>query len=406
MPQVTVFDMTGKSVGEMTLSDAIFGIEPNTSVMHAAVVNYLANQRQGTQSTLTRSEVSGGGRKPWKQKGTGRARQGSTRAPQWTHGGIALGPKPRDYSYELPKKVKRLALKSVLTNCVNENKFIVLDELKFDEIKTKKMQAVLDALNVSKALIVLNENDANVVKSARNIANVQTALTNTINVYDILKYNTVVEKIEEPEDFTFENLRVLHRKYHPERVLLEYNPLWGVNKLRAMKLPLGWGISQEIVIVDGSSYQIYRANMQSLFSEMVQNADMVIFNRCKSSDPLTNYRRGIKVVNPSCDISFEDEDGELIDLFEENTPYDMDAPIIEIEDVDYGIFYVDMDDHPDKYVGKTVKFKARAMKSKNKEAPYFVPGRKAGITTLLLKEINNNGKKLSLTYDAVGNIVV
>ena len=166
---------------------------------------------------------------------------------------------------------------------------------------------------------------------------------------ELLKYNTVVEKIEEPEDFTFENLRVLHRKYHPERVLLEYNPLWGVNKLRAMKLPLGWGISQEIVIVDGSSYQIYRANMQSLFSEMVQNADMVIFNRCKSSDPLTNYRRGIKVVNPSCDISFEDE----------------------------GIFYVDMDDHPDKYVGKTVKFKARAMKSKNKEAPYFVPGRKA-----------------------------
>ena len=194
---------------------------------------------------------------------------------------------------------------------------------------------------------------------------------------ELLKYNTVVEKIEEPEDFTFENLRVLHRKYHPERVLLEYNPLWGVNKLRAMKLPLGWGISQEIVIVDGSSYQIYRANMQSLFSEMVQNADMVSFNRCKSSDPLTNYRRGIKVVNPSCDISFEDEDGELIDLFEENTPYDMDAPIIEIEDVDYGIFYVDMDDHPDKYVGKTVKFKARAMKSKNKEAPYFVPGRKA-----------------------------
>ena len=165
---------------------------------------------------------------------------------------------------------------------------------------------------------------------------------------ELLKYNTVVEKIEEPEDFTFENLRVLHRKYH-----------------------------QESVIVDGSSYQIYRANMQSLFSEMVQNADMVIFNRCKSSDPLTNYRRGIKVVNPSCDISFEDEDGELIDLFEENTPYDMDAPIIEIEDVDYGIFYVDMDDHPDKYVGKTVKFKARAMKSKNKEAPYFVPGRKA-----------------------------
>ena len=140
---------------------------------------------------------------------------------------------------------------------------------------------------------------------------------------DLLKYNTVVETIEEPEDFTFENLRILHRKYHPERVLLEYNPLWGVNKLRAMKLPLGWGISQEIVIIDGSTYQIYRNNMQSLFSEMVQNADMVIFNRCKPEDPLANYRRGIKVVNPACDISFEDEEGELIDLFEESTPYDL-----------------------------------------------------------------------------------
>lgn len=194
---------------------------------------------------------------------------------------------------------------------------------------------------------------------------------------DLLKYNTVVETIEEPEDFTFENLRVLHRKYHPERVLLEYNPLWGVNKLRAMKLPLGWGISQEIVIIDGSSYQIYRSNMQSLFSEMVQNADMVIFNRCSPEDPLTNYRRGIKVVNPACDISFEDSDGELIDIFEESTPYDMTADVIEIEDVDYGIFYVDMDDHPEKYVGKTVRFKGRAMKSRKKDAEYFVPGRKA-----------------------------
>lgn len=194
---------------------------------------------------------------------------------------------------------------------------------------------------------------------------------------DLLNYHTVVERIEEPEDFTFENLRVLHRKYHPERVLLEYNPLWGVNQLRAMKLPLGWGISQEIVVIDGSSYQIYRNNMQSLFAEMVQKADMVLFNRCKPEDPLTNYRRGIKVVNPACDISFEDEDGELIDIFEENTPYDMNADIIEIEDVDYGIFYVDMDDHPEKYVGKTVRFKGHAMKSKKKDAAYFVPGRKA-----------------------------
>ena len=194
---------------------------------------------------------------------------------------------------------------------------------------------------------------------------------------ELLKYHTVLETIESPEDFTFDNLRTLHRKYHPDRVLLEYNPLWGVNKLRAMKLPLGWGICQEIVIVDGSSYHIYRNNMQSVFTEMVQNADMVIFNRCKKEDPLANYRRGLKVVNPACEISFEDENGELIDLFEESTPYDMNAPIIDIEDVDYGIFYVDMDDHPQKYVGKTVRFKARALKSKDPKADYFVPGRKA-----------------------------
>ncbi len=194
---------------------------------------------------------------------------------------------------------------------------------------------------------------------------------------ELLKYNTALEVIEEPEDFTFETLRALHRKYHPERVLLEYNPLWGTNKLRGMKLPLGWGISQEIVIVDGSSYQIYRNNMQSVFSEMVQNADMVIFNRCRKEDPLTNYRRGIKVVNPACEISFEDDEGELIDLFEENVPYDLSADIVDIDDVDYGIFYVDMDDHPQKYIGKTVRFRARAMKSKKKDADYFVPGRKA-----------------------------
>ena len=192
MANVSVYNMEGKEVGAIELNDAVFGVEVNEHLVHMAVVAQLANKRQGTQKAKTRSEVSGGGRKPWRQKGTGHARQGSTRAPQWTGGGVVFAPTPRDYTIRLNKKEKRLALKSVLTNCVNENKFIVLDELKFDEIKTKKMQAVLDALNVSNALIVLNENDANVVKSARNIANVQTALTNTINVYDILKYNTVV----------------------------------------------------------------------------------------------------------------------------------------------------------------------------------------------------------------------
>ena len=192
MANVSVYNIEGKEVGTIDLSDAVFGVEVNEHLVHMAVVAQLANKRQGTQKAKTRSEVSGGGRKPWRQKGTGHARQGSTRAPQWTGGGVVFAPTPRDYTIRLNKKEKRLALKSVLTNCVNENKFIVLDELKFDEIKTKKMQAVLDALNVSKALVVLNENDTNVVKSAGNIANIQTALTNTINVYDILKYNTVV----------------------------------------------------------------------------------------------------------------------------------------------------------------------------------------------------------------------
>lgn len=192
MANVSVYNMEGKEVGTMELSDAVFGVDVNEHLVHMAVVAQLANKRQGTQKAKTRSEVSGGGRKPWRQKGTGHARQGSTRAPQWTGGGVVFAPTPRDYTIRLNKKEKRLALKSVLTSRVQENKFIVLDELKFDEIKTKKMQAVLDALNVSKALVVLNENDANVVKSARNIENVQTALTNTINVYDILKYNTVI----------------------------------------------------------------------------------------------------------------------------------------------------------------------------------------------------------------------
>ena len=192
MANVSVYNMEGKEVGTIELNDAVFGVEVNEHLVHMAVVAQLANKRQGTQKAKTRSEVSGGGKKPWRQKGTGHARQGSTRAPQWTGGGVVFAPTPRDYTIRLNKKEKRLALKSVLTNCVNENKFIVLEELKFDEIKTKKMQAVLDALNVSKALVVLNENDTNVVKSASNIANIQTALTNTINVYDILKYNTVV----------------------------------------------------------------------------------------------------------------------------------------------------------------------------------------------------------------------
>ena len=192
MANVAVYNMEGKEVGTMELNDAVFGVDVNEHLVHLAVVAQLANKRQGTQKAKTRSEVSGGGRKPWRQKGTGHARQGSTRAPQWTGGGVVFAPTPRDYTIRLNKKEKRLALKSALTSRVQENKFIVLDELKFDEIKTKKMQAVLDALNVSKALVVLNDNDANVVLSARNIANVQTALTNTINVYDILKYNTLI----------------------------------------------------------------------------------------------------------------------------------------------------------------------------------------------------------------------
>ena len=192
MANVAVYNMEGKEVGSLELNDAIFGVEVNEHLVHMAVLQQLANNRQGTQKAKTRSEVSGGGRKPWRQKGTGHARQGSIRAPQWKGGGVVFAPTPREYTKKLNKKERRIALKSALTSRVQADKFVVIDEFKFDEIKTKKMQAVLDALNVSKALIVLNENDANVVKSARNIANVQTALTNTINVYDILKYNTVV----------------------------------------------------------------------------------------------------------------------------------------------------------------------------------------------------------------------
>ena len=192
MANVSVFNMEGKEVGTLELNDAVFGVEVNEHLVHLAVVAQLANKRQGTQKAKTRSEVSGGGRKPWRQKGTGHARQGSTRAPQWTGGGVVFAPTPRDYTIRLNKKEKRAALKSALSSRVQENKFIVVDELKIDEIKTKKFKAVLDNLKVGKALVILNDNDQNVVLSARNIADVKTASVGTMNVYDILKYNTVV----------------------------------------------------------------------------------------------------------------------------------------------------------------------------------------------------------------------
>ena len=193
MAKVTIYDMTGKSVGERELNDAIFAVTPNKAVLHEVVKNYLANQRQGTQSTLTRTEVRGGGRKPWRQKGTGHARQGSIRAPQWNHGGIALGPKPRDYSYSLNKKVRRLALKSAFSSKVLENALIVVDEIKAGEYKTKSVIAMLKALNIEgKALVVTAEKDEKFVKSAANIPGVKTALTNTINVYDIVNAGKLV----------------------------------------------------------------------------------------------------------------------------------------------------------------------------------------------------------------------
>ncbi len=204
MAKISVFDMAGNSVAETELADAVFGITPNEAVMHAMVVNYLANQRQGTQSTLTRTEVRGGGRKPWRQKGTGHARQGSIRAPQWTHGGVALGPKPRDYRYALNKKVRRLAMKSALSTKVLDNNMIVLDTLAVDSYKTKTIAQMLKALNVEgKALIVTAEADKMIVKSAGNIEGIKTAAVNTLNVYDILNYDKfivskdAVAKIEE-----------------------------------------------------------------------------------------------------------------------------------------------------------------------------------------------------------------
>lgn len=189
---VKVLNMSGSEVGSVELNENIFGVEVNEHVMHQAVVQYLANQRQGTKSAKTRAEVRGGGRKPWRQKGTGRARQGSIRSPQWTGGGVVFAPKPRDFSFKLNKKVKRLALKSALTTKVNNEKFVVVDELKLNEIKTKEMKKVLDNLNVNKGLVVLEENNKNVLLSTRNIPNVKTAGVNTINVYDILKYESFV----------------------------------------------------------------------------------------------------------------------------------------------------------------------------------------------------------------------
>lgn len=204
MPKINVVDKQGKIIEAIELADSVFGIKPTTVVMHMAVVNYLANQRQGTQSTLTRSEVSGGGRKPWRQKGTGNARQGSIRAPQWRHGGIALGPKPRDYSYSLTKKTKRLAIKSAFSSKVLSNELVVLNELKLEEYKTKNIVEVLKGLEInSKALIVLPEVDRITAKSANNIKGIKTAYVNTLNVYDILNYDKLiiikeaVAKIEE-----------------------------------------------------------------------------------------------------------------------------------------------------------------------------------------------------------------
>ncbi|MBQ8247083.1 MAG: 50S ribosomal protein L4 [Lachnospiraceae bacterium] len=192
MANVSVYNMEGKEVGKMDLNDAIFGVEINEHLVHLAVVQHLANKRQGTQKAKTRAEVSGGGRKPWRQKGTGHARQGSTRSPQWTHGGVVFAPTPRDYSFKLNKKEKRIALKSALTSKVQDGKVMVLDELKLDEIKTKKFQEVLTNLNANKALVVIKENDKNIVLSARNIPDAQTIVADSINVYDIMKAGTVV----------------------------------------------------------------------------------------------------------------------------------------------------------------------------------------------------------------------
>lgn len=197
MPKIDVYNMQGKKVSDVELNEAVFGIEPNEAIVHSVLVNYLANQRQGTQNTKTRAEVRGGGRKPWRQKGTGRARQGSIRAPQWIKGGIALGPKPRSYKYTVNKKERRLAIKSILSSKVLENNLVVVDKMDVKEIKTKTMIAALDSLKVTgKTLIMLPEKNENVQKSARNIEGVKTTLVNTINVYDLLKYNKLVVTLD------------------------------------------------------------------------------------------------------------------------------------------------------------------------------------------------------------------
>lgn len=192
MANVTVYNIEGKKVGSLELNDAVFGVEINEHLVHMAVVQQLANKRQGTQSAKTRAEVRGGGRKPWRQKGTGHARQGSTRSPQWKGGGVIFAPKPRDYSFKMNRKEKALAIKSALTSRVNAEKFVVLDQISFDEIKTKKMKAVLDNFKVEKALVILDKKNENVSLSARNLPKVRTVLANSINVYDILKYDTLV----------------------------------------------------------------------------------------------------------------------------------------------------------------------------------------------------------------------
>lgn len=192
MANVSVYNIEGKEVGSIELNDSVFGVEVNEHLVHMAVVQQLANKRQGTQSAKTRSDVRGGGRKPWRQKGTGHARQGSTRSPQWTGGGVVFAPKPRDYAFKMNKQEKVFAIKSALTSRVNESKIVVLDDIKLEEVKTKKFQSILDNLKLNKALVVMGEKNENVILSARNIPSVRTALTNTINVYDILKYDTVV----------------------------------------------------------------------------------------------------------------------------------------------------------------------------------------------------------------------
>lgn len=194
---------------------------------------------------------------------------------------------------------------------------------------------------------------------------------------ELKKHNTFVEVIETQEDFTKESLEYLDRRYHPDRVILEYNPLWSVAKLEQMDMPEGWGLVQHIVTVDSSTFQVYMNNMKSLFVEMIRNAELIVFNRADLSQPLPSFRRSVKIVNPAAQVIFEGEDGEIGNIFEETMPYDMDADIIDIEDTDYGIFYVDLMENPDKYVGKTVRFKGQTLKSRELSSGYFVPGRMA-----------------------------